>query len=856
VLILALASMVILPWINFIEIRKLKNIIYQLTSPLSESEVANKTMSESIYSQDSLQENELLPRIKEEKEELAKKINQKIINKDIKPKTINFEQKFLTRLTVWIGGFALALAGLFLVKYSIENSILSPVARVILSSIFAIALIYCAEIIHKKPNFANGTRIAQSLAGAGIAIFYAISFASAHLYKIIPEFGGFIAMAAVTLSSLILSLRYGPPMALLGMVVGFLSPFLFDDAKKDVAALFIYLYLMTSGILFVVRKNNWWWLAIPAILMSMFWVFIWMIFSQNPADGIYVILFLLAISSTMFFISKKQYQNDSELSALSLLKPSFMINYIGISLAIVLIGIIAKQNGLSNLEWGLFGLIAISTIVIAYFDEKLYGFLPWLSMLTNISILYGCKPQDNLSFALILAAFSSIYVISAYFIIFKSKMPLFWAGIAGAGALLFYFTGYFKLNKTEILLDWSLIAAIIGFLAIFAISQVRKLLLDHKFVQHIYAIFAVVATTAISTAIFIKIDQEFFPIILAVEILAISWISTKTYINCLRKIAKALFYIFIAAISKQLVFVVQEILNSLINLELVSPKRLLFFERPIFHLGIPAIALLASSYFLRKKKDDALVKLFEISSTALFSTMLYYLIYNIFLETQIHNSFLERGIFTNALFVWGLLCLYISKKFNRDSFCLSGAVICMIAIFRIVYFDMIFQNPIWSNQKIAGIIFFNSLLLTYGLPVLYAHLAKNKLTELKKENFASYLNVFIMSSAFILINLNVRHIFHGQYLAQGYTTEVETYTYSAVWLATSLALLFIGAIKANQSLRYTSLVLLLLTIGKVFLYDASSLEGLYRVFSFLGLGLSLVAIGYFYAKFIFKANKE
>jgi uncharacterized membrane protein len=41
------------------------------------------------------------------------------------------------------------------------------------------------------------------------------------------------------------------------------------------------------------------------------------------------------------------------------------------------------------------------------------------------------------------------------------------------------------------------------------------------------------------------------------------------------------------------------------------------------------------------------------------------------------------------------------------------------------------------------------------------------------------------------------------------------------------------------------------TVSKVFLLDAGNLTGLYRVFSFLGLGLSLLAISYFYGRFVF-----
>ena len=40
-------------------------------------------------------------------------------------------------------------------------------------------------------------------------------------------------------------------------------------------------------------------------------------------------------------------------------------------------------------------------------------------------------------------------------------------------------------------------------------------------------------------------------------------------------------------------------------------------------------------------------------------------------------------------------------------------------------------------------------------------------------------------------------------------------------------------------------------MGKVFFVDASELEGLYRVLSFLGLGVALIGIGFFYNKVVF-----
>ncbi len=57
-------------------------------------------------------------------------------------------------------------------------------------------------------------------------------------------------------------------------------------------------------------------------------------------------------------------------------------------------------------------------------------------------------------------------------------------------------------------------------------------------------------------------------------------------------------------------------------------------------------------------------------------------------------------------------------------------------------------------------------------------------------------------------------------------------------------------------MRYASLALLMMTVAKVFLIDLSELTGLYRVASFMGLGLILAGIGYLYQRFVFPMPRK
>jgi len=52
----------------------------------------------------------------------------------------------------------------------------------------------------------------------------------------------------------------------------------------------------------------------------------------------------------------------------------------------------------------------------------------------------------------------------------------------------------------------------------------------------------------------------------------------------------------------------------------------------------------------------------------------------------------------------------------------------------------------------------------------------------------------------------------------------------------------------SQFLRWQALILIAITVGKVFIYDTASLDIGYRILSFIALGLLLLATSYWYEK--------
>ena len=276
-------SAIVMPWANHSRLRALRQEIKQLqatigdlTKTLEKEGVVVTDIAKPEQPADTAQaQTEPMPETvgkwkAEKKSDHKPEESESEENKTSEPKpnkvktTTSFEQEFGARLPVWVGGIALALAGFFLVKYSIDNNLLSPTVRVILGALFGVTLLYAADWARRKSNFANGIRIAQSLSGAGIAILYASIFAATSLYQLLPNLLGFLGMAFITATAVVLSLRHGPPIALLGLVGGLLTPALIKSEDPSAALLFIYLYLVFGGLMLVIKRQNWWTLSSPS----------------------------------------------------------------------------------------------------------------------------------------------------------------------------------------------------------------------------------------------------------------------------------------------------------------------------------------------------------------------------------------------------------------------------------------------------------------------------------------------------------------------------------------------------------------------------------------------------------------
>ncbi|MCX6143302.1 MAG: DUF2339 domain-containing protein [Ignavibacteriales bacterium] len=79
--------------------------------------------------------------------------------------------------------------------------------------------------------------------------------------------------------------------------------------------------------------------------------------------------------------------------------------------------------------------------------------------------------------------------------------------------------------------------------------------------------------------------------------------------------------------------------------------------------------------------------------------------------------------------------------------------------------------------------------------------------------------------------------------------NLQQLSLSGVWLLYSVALMAYGIWRSVRNVRIVAFVLFGITILKIFVYDLSFLETTYRICSFIGLGLILLAVSYVYQRY-------
>ena len=202
----------------------------------------------------------------------------------------------------------------------------------------------------------------------------------------------------------------------------------------------------------------------------------------------------------------------------------------------------------------------------------------------------------------------------------------------------------------------------------------------------------------------------------------------------------------------------------------------------------------------------------------------------------------ERTLWEIALAGLALLAFRLRKT-------LPTIALAFAAAMHEAYYTLVLHNPLWSAQAVGIWPIANWLLPVYALALGLATWGKRQVQPIS-DGVARSLGVVQMILIVLLAFSELRQLFHGTLLVDPGLNQAEDIARSVLAIAVAVAFLVWGIARENRDWRVASLVLMLAAVGKVFLFDASGLEGVVRITSFVALGLSLIGIGWLYSLYL------
>ncbi len=124
---------------------------------------------------------------------------------------------------------------------------------------------------------------------------------------------------------------------------------------------------------------------------------------------------------------------------------------------------------------------------------------------------------------------------------------------------------------------------------------------------------------------------------------------------------------------------------------------------------------------------------------------------------------------------------------------------------------------------------------------------------------AGALGLAAVAVVFVWINLTIADAFgDGTMIELDFSrlAQARNLTTSVSWALYAVVLLVIGVARRIVPLRWVALLVLFVAVNKVFLWDLSSLTGLYRAVSFLGLAVGLLMVSLLYQRFVYRKEPE
>ncbi|MGO4572985.1 DUF2339 domain-containing protein [Microvirga sp. 2TAF3] len=784
------------------------------------------------------------------------------------PQGQGFEEKLGTRWAVWVGGIALALGGVFLVRYSIEQNLLDPTTRIILGGLFALGLIGAGEWLRRQERAIAlpgipAANVPSILTAAGTCTAFASAYAAYALYDLIGPGTVFVLLGAIAVLAMVAATLHGPTLAALGLVGAMGSPLLVSSHRPQPWALVVYLAFVVLPAYGVARLRLWRWLALAGAAGALAWAL--PIFLLDSADALPAMVHLaIQTAFAAFFLVVDPYRNGTDDEASIDWHATLTL------LAFAMAGVIVASSVVAGDARPVFvGIIALILLATGIRFAPASPAAAWAALATvgalivwPIRTMLGKDPgnlfyqsgdafalrPDALGSYLTFALISSPVIAGAsLFRLARSRnLPLaiaaWYAGAATAGPLLALVAAYWRVAEFERSLSFALVAGMLALAFVSAITWLsRQPDREAANIRLGIGATASAALAALALGLTFALDKGMLTVAFALTALGTTWVADRISIPALRYAVGAIGLIVLGRL----------IWNPTIVEGNPGP---LIVNWLLWGYGIPAVSFFLASRLLERTGRDRVVQLTE-SLSIVFATFL------VFFEIRhaLHAgdpladrfNLLEAGLLATESLAFAILLTRLDIRRTDPVYRWGSLIFKLVSVALCAAGLLVFENPLLTDEPIPGGTFFNALIPAYLLPSILAILLALAEQDARPSLYSRTSAILGMLLQMTYVGLEIRRIFQGPNLGfwRGFS-QGEQWSYSVALLLTGIALLGVGLLRDIRFARLASAVYLVLAVLKVFIIDLANLEGVVRALSFIGLGLVLIGIGLVYQRLL------
>ncbi|MEO3387761.1 DUF2339 domain-containing protein [Mesorhizobium sp. CAU 1741] len=783
----------------------------------------------------------------------------------------DFETAIGSRWAVWVGGLALALGGVFLVRYSIEAGIFGPQVRLAGAILFGLLLAAAGELARRRGFRApvagvSGAYVPAILTAASAFTLFAAIYAAHAIYGFVGPTTGFILLAAVALATIGAALIHGQALAGLGLLGSYLTPVLVASEAPSAWTFFLYLAIVQVAAMAIAAHRRWRFLAAAAIVGAGLWSLAYLVdsFTLDPAPVAVSLLAGLA-ALALLWLSRpgtgEKFIDPASTAA-------------GVFVFLIAL-FLARGVALSTVNAGPWAsaLIIASLVVVAWRDRALpllhaaglatlvITLWPLLGGNVDIDLLYGGLvfdgvwlqpgPDTFLSHSLLLAG---VFLVAGVVMALRKaamspRTAALWAFWASLLPLLVLATAWLSIGNLDV--DWRFACA--AFVLAVVLSGTAELVARSERPQQAggwaVTFFAGGAALAFCFAVMTAFGPLLTTILTGLSAALPAATTRLLRWPALGWIAAGIAALTLARIAVDPTVVGQDFLTVTPILNALSPAYLL-----------PALACAYAAWQLHRTADgrarlamEAFAGLFALLGAA----MLVRHAMNGGVIDAAEPTLAEQAIYTLIMIGGGAILLALDNRSPSPVFRWGSIGLGVLSVLAIASAHFIALNPLFTNESTGTIPVINLLLLAYLMPAVAMAALAWRARGRRPQWYVALLAAGAAALAFAYVSFSVRRVFQGEFIGAWKGMEgLETYTYSAVWLALGVGVLAAGLRFDLRVLRLGSAVLVVAAVAKVFLYDMRELEGVLRAVSFMGLGAVLIGIGMFYQRMLAGARKE